>query len=81
MFGRDCQQQYCTGITHFHDAQGLVKDHRGDGDYLDNTNCTFIIQPENFTDGDSVYLNFLSFNLERGYDFLELYNGLPGDVS
>jgi len=79
-YGRDCHQSYCTGITHYHKEQGRVTDHQGGGDYLDNSDCTFLIQPTNFTLGDTILLKFLEFNMERDYDFVSIYDGLNGDA-
>ncbi len=43
------------------------------GNYLNSTNDTITICPDNL--GDAVFLNFTSFNTEEQYDSLTIYNG------
>lgn len=43
------------------------------GSYLNNENRTITICPDN--PGDLVQVNFSSFNLESGFDFLTIYDG------
>jgi len=46
------------------------------GNYLDNTNETTVISPDN--SGDVVTVTFLSFNTESGFDELKIFDG-PDD--
>jgi len=59
----------CSGT--FYDSGG------GGGNYLNNENYTFTICA---TGGQCVSVNFTSFSLESGYDYLYIYNG-PSTMS
>ena len=43
------------------------------GDYLDNENCYFLINPPC---ADSIKLSFSSFSTENGYDYVRIYDGI-----
>lgn len=54
-------------------SSGIIYDPGGpNAAYGDNLNCTFLITPC----GDSLKLSFASFNLETGYDYLMVYDGI-----
>lgn len=55
------------------ECTGVILDSGGiDGEYSNNTNYTAYIQPSQM---GLVELNFLSFNLETGWDYLYVYDG------
>lgn len=59
-----------TAIT----CTGTLYDEGGfDGNYPNSSNRTFYIQPDGAT---SVSITFFDFNLENGYDYLRIYNGV-----
>jgi Zn-dependent metalloprotease len=62
-----CQQNTMTSLS------GLLYDQGGPtGDYVDNLNCSFLIDPGC---ADSLSLTFTAFDLELGYDYLTIYDG------
>ncbi len=62
-----CQQ------TTMNSLNGTLYDSGGPtGDYLDNENCNFLINPNCAA---SLTLTFTSFNIENSYDFLAVYDG------
>ncbi len=61
---------YCEGI-HFFDTGGA------EGNYQNGEDYTTVICPHD--EGDIVYVDFLSFDLESGYDSLYIYDGDVAD--
>ncbi|MFN6947021.1 MAG: CUB domain-containing protein [Cytophagaceae bacterium] len=56
-------------------CQGVVSDNGGPNDnYGDNSNGWLVINPSE--EGHKVRLEFMTFELEVGYDSLEIYNGV-----
>jgi hypothetical protein len=62
---------YC-GTSTFTASSGLISDGSGTNNYLDNQNCTWLIQPAGI---GTIRLNFTSFTTESVNDFVEIYNG------
>ncbi len=62
-----CQQ------TTMNSGNGTIYDSGGpNGNYLDNQNCSFLINP---SCSDSLILTFSVFNLELNWDYLYIYDG------
>ncbi|MHC1707154.1 MAG: C10 family peptidase [Bacteroidales bacterium] len=61
---------YC-GTTSLTDPQGDISDGSGTKHYLDNTLCTWSIQPDNAA---QVKLTFTEFSTESVKDFVEVYD-------
>ena len=64
---------YCTA-TVIKSTAGSLEDGSGHLDYQNNTNCTYIIAPDN---GKSVTLTVAQLNTEANADFLRIYDGDP----
>lgn len=64
---------YCNTVT-VNASAGSLEDGSGHLDYLNNTNCTYIIQPEN---GKSITIGVVALDLEDGHDYLRIYDGNP----
>ena len=69
--------QTCSGLTTLPLCTATFDDGSGSSNYSDNLNCPFLIQPAGAT---SITLNFLSFNIENGYDFLAIHDGPNGNA-
>ncbi|MDB9774902.1 M6 family metalloprotease domain-containing protein [Vicingaceae bacterium] len=63
----------CSGTTTLTANTGSFSDGSGNSNYLDNTNCSWLIQP---TNGQNVVLNFTNFDTENNFDVVEIYDGL-----
>jgi len=76
-YGVDCSNPYCGGISSFTGNTGVIQDHYGGGNYLDNQNCTWLVDPnEPF---DSITLTFNRFDTEPSYDFVRVEDGWTGN--
>lgn len=64
---------YCPNVT-VNASVGSIEDGSGPNDYQNNTNCTYIVRPEN---GRFVSFIIKALDLEDGHDFLEFWNGDP----
>lgn len=62
----------CSGATTFTSCSGTFDDGSGNGNYLDNQNCSWLIQP---TTGGTVNLSFNAFRTEANFDFVSVYDG------
>jgi hypothetical protein len=65
----------CIGTSTFTAASGTISDGSGVSNYVNNTDCKFLIAPAGAA---SVTLTFSSFDTELGFDQLKVYNG-PGE--
>ncbi len=63
-------QTGCNGLTILNTATGSFSD--GPGNYQNNANCKFLVQVPSAT---FIRLTFTEFNLEAGWDFLEIFQG------
>lgn len=63
---------YCSGTTILTQETGSFSDGSGVNNYNENSDCRWLIQPENAT---SIILNFSEFNTEDGYDGVVIYEG------
>ena len=62
----------CDGGATLTADSGSFTDGSGNSNYADNRNCTWLIRPSN---GGTVTLSFDSFNTERSYDEVTVYDG------
>ena len=68
---------YCDNeVTVLTDIYGTVSDGSGNAEYLNNTNCSWVIKPQA---ANKITIHFNEFNLENGYDFVRIYNGVNND--
>ena len=68
-----CNIIYCSGtVTLTNPNGGTFNDGSGAPEYGNNSNCRWIIQP---TGVNSFALEFTSFFLEAGFDFIRVYDG------
>ncbi|MEX0812051.1 MAG: CUB domain-containing protein [Chitinophagales bacterium] len=63
---------YCSGTTTLTNCSGSFNDGSGGSNYLNNTDCSWLIQPSG---ANSITLNFSSFNTESCCDYVEVYDG------
>ncbi|MFN5209330.1 MAG: CUB domain-containing protein [Bacteroidota bacterium] len=63
---------FCGGNPVFTAPSGTINDGSGTAEYLDNTYCTWLIQP---TGVQQILLSFTAFATELNYDFVDIYNG------
>lgn len=63
---------FCSGLTNLTANNGSFSDGSGTSNYLDNTNCEWLIQPAN---GLPITLDFTSFDTEQGFDQVRVYDG------
>jgi hypothetical protein len=64
---------YCSGTTTLTAASGTFSDGSGPANYLNNTNCSWLIQP---ADGATfIRITFTEFNTEANFDFVRIYAG------
>ena len=64
----------CSGVSVSNAPNGQLYDSGGlTGSYLDNENCSFLIDPGCAT---SIAFTFTQFNTESGFDLLYIYNGI-----
>ena len=62
---------YCEGTKTITNFEGTIEDGSSNMNYLPNTNCTYIINPEC---GAIIELDFYNFDLANGAE-IEIYNG------
>ncbi|CAM1345488.1 CUB domain-containing protein [Tenacibaculum amylolyticum] len=62
----------CDGGATLTADSGSFTDGSGNSNYADNRNCSWLIRPSN---GGTVTLSFDSFNTERNYDEVTVYDG------
>jgi len=63
---------YCSGTTNLTATSGTFTDGSGSANYLDNSNCTWVIAPPG---ANQITLNFPAFDTESGYDSVCVYDG------
>jgi len=64
--------QYCSGTTIITASSGSLSDGSGIYNYLDNTNCSWLIKP---TNAATITLTFTSFYTEQNFDYVKIYDG------
>ncbi len=64
---------FCSGNQVFTAPSGTITDGSGTAEYLNNSYCTWLIQP---TGVQQISLAFTQFTTESGYDFVDIYNGI-----
>ena len=62
----------CIGTANLTAPSGFFDDGSGSGDYGDNSDCKWLIQPSGAT---SVTLSFSAFATENNFDFVKVYDG------
>ncbi len=68
--------KYCSGTVTLNTSSGSFEDGSGSDNYLDNSNCQWLIAP---TDADSIKITFTNFYTEQGYDTVFVYDGPTTD--
>ncbi|MBI2969081.1 MAG: Ig-like domain-containing protein [Bacteroidetes bacterium] len=68
-------QVFCSGTTNLTAVTDTFSDGSGASDYLENSNCSWLIQP---VGANNVTLHFTNFDVENGYDFVNVYDGADG---
>lgn len=63
---------YCTGDKTYNYNEFTFDDGSGPSKYWDNTNCEWLIAPNN---GLPISLNFVNFDTESGNDIVTVYDG------
>lgn len=72
-YGVDCLETHCSGETTYRANSGAITDHVHGIQYLPNSQCAILIQPETTT--SSIGILFTKFQLEFFYDTVRIYNG------
>ncbi len=72
-------EPYCEGTVTYTADYGFIQDGSGDSNYYHNSNCSWLIQPQ---DAHSIRLEFTEFELEEAeedgksyYDYVSIYDG------
>ncbi|MBY0425116.1 MAG: hypothetical protein K2Q22_05720, partial [Cytophagales bacterium] len=63
---------YCSGLTTLTASSGSFNDGSAGLNYLNNSSCTWVIQPQNV---NQITLNFTQFSTQANADFVTIYNG------
>lgn len=63
---------YCSPTTTLFNPSGEVCDGSGDAFYYNNTNCSWLVSPENAT---QITIRFTEFATENFYDYVRIYRG------
>ena len=58
-------------VTYLTEPSGTFNDGSGNGDYLENQSCTWIIEPSG---ASYVTLSFTAFDTETNYDYVKVYD-------
>jgi hypothetical protein len=68
---------YCTGNSIFSGLRGSIEDGSGWFDYQDNSDCTWLISPQDleYDSIKNIKITFLRFDIEFGADTLYLFDG------
>jgi len=74
----NCTNTFCSGITSLTSQSGGFSDGSGLDDYGNNSQCEWRITPPNAT---SISLEFTSFNVENGYDYVYIYDGIGNNAN
>ncbi len=71
---------YCDDTSIMSTNTGILTDGSGVKKYSNNSDCYWLIQPENYS--DTIFLNFTEFDLEYGYDWIEIIdpNAYPPNI-
>ena len=64
--------QTCGGLWTITLCTANLDDGSLNNNYSNNLNCSYLIQPPGAT---SILMNFTAFDIESGYDFLEIHDG------
>lgn len=62
----------CNGTTTLTANSGTFSDGSGSANYINNTNCSWLILP---TNGQNIVLSFTSFDTENNFDFVTIFDG------
>ena len=72
VIGMEPGPNYCSGTKTVTDSTGTINDGSGTSNYLDNTDCKWLISN---TSAKSITLTFKSFSTEKNYDYVYVYDG------
>ncbi|WP_196888509.1 CUB domain-containing protein [Aureivirga sp. CE67] len=64
-------EEYCSGLTELNEEIGYLYDGSIDEDYLNNSNCSWLINVENAA---QIFLNFTELDVVEN-DFIRVYDG------
>jgi hypothetical protein len=68
----------CTpDLTVLSNCSGSLNDGSGNSNYANNANCRWLISPPN---AQIINFNFTQLNLEQGFDFLRVYDGVNANA-
>jgi len=74
---------YCSETTILSDTSGVISDYSGEDTYCNNSECYYLIQPENAA---SIELEFTEFDVEESpfgdgyYDYVQVFDGDSEDA-
>lgn len=63
--------EYCNETVYYHSPEAMISDGSGNKNYVENTDCHFVID---VPDAENMNIRFLDFDLEVDYDYLKFYN-------
>lgn len=63
---------YCSGTTNLTTSSGTFSDGSGNSDYIENSDCKWLIQPAG---ANIINLSFSQFNTEQNNDYINVYDG------
>ncbi len=70
--GTSSNNVYCDGTVTLTDDSGTITDGSGGANYMDNSDCKWLIQP---LGANTISLDFTSFDTEWDYDSVLIYDG------
>lgn len=68
----DNPEEFCSGTQVITEPEGVFDDGSGSENYMNNTHCSWLIQPEN---AEFIGLLFLELNTEENADMVIIYDG------
>ncbi|KAL0217509.1 hypothetical protein RCL1_008090 [Eukaryota sp. TZLM3-RCL] len=78
--GEFCSIGFCQGTVSLNSRSGTISSHDtldGFGLYENNADCSWMIAPSNIAQNERIFIEFSRVSLENGYDFVEIFDGLP----
>lgn len=73
IIGENINLNVNSGTTTLTDCAGTITDGSASNEYVNNINCSWLIQPAG---ASSITLTFSNFDTELDYDFVTVYNGI-----
>jgi len=62
---------YCSDTSWYSDNAGVISDGSGQKNYVQNTDCYFVID---VPDAEKITINFSHFDLEPNYDYIKIFD-------